>query len=328
MGKRKLVIILLLAALAAGAALTAWLLYAGKNDGRLTIYGNVDVRTVNLGFRVGGKLERLFVDEGDRVEPGQALGQLDKRPYENSLREAEADVMAKEAQLLKLEAGFRREEIEQARAVVAERRTALEYAEKLYRRQIDLLPSRAVSVNDVDNSRTSRDQAKAALEAAQAQLDLYVGGSRVEDIQAARADLMRARAVLAQAELNLADTELLAPSHGTVLTRAVEPGTMLAAAGSPVFSISLTRPVRVRAYVDERHLDRAVPGTAVLVRTDYRAEPYRGSIGFVSPTAEFTPKSVQTPELRTSLVYRLRIVVEDPDDGLRQGMPVTVIFPD
>ena len=327
MSKRKLFILIFVAVLAAACAIAAYLFYEKKSDGHLTIYGNVDIRTVNLGFRVGGKLEALFVDEGDAVKPGQLLGQLDKAPFEIALAQSRAAVAAQQAQFTKLQAGFRSEEIEQARAVAQERRTALDYAEKLYKRQVELLPSRAVSANDVDNSRTARDQARAALEAAQSQLDLYESGNRYEDIDAARASLMQAQAAQAQAELNLSDTELMTPSAGTVLTRAVEPGTMLAA-GSPVFSISLTRPVWVRAYVDGHNLYRAVPGTQLMIYGDYRSEPYKGSIGFVSPTAEFTPKSVQTPELRTDLVYRLRIIVENPDDRLRQGMPVTIVFPD
>lgn len=327
MDKRKRIVLAAILALAAVGGLAGYLLYEKKSNGRLTIYGNVDIRTVNLGFRVAGKLEALAVDEGDRVEAGQLLGRLDSRPYENALKQAQAAVMAQDAQYSKQSAGYRSEEVDQARATVEERRTALVYADKLYKRQVELLPSRAVSVDDVDNTRTARDRARAALEAAQAQYELVRSGNRNEDIEAARAALLQAEAARDQAALDLADTELAAPSSGTVLTRAVEPGTMLAA-GSPVFSISLTRPVWVRAYVDGANLARAVPGTKLQIYADHRAEPYRGSIGFVSPTAEFTPKSVQTPELRTDLVYRLRIIVEDPDDALRQGMPVTIVFSD
>ena len=109
-----------------------------------------------------------------------------------------------------------------------------------------------------------------------------------------------------------------------MLTRALEPGAVVQA-GATVLSISLEKPVWVRAYVHERELGEFPTGRRVLLTTDGKPEkPYHGKVGFVSPKAEFTPKSVETPELRTSLVYRLRIVVEDADDALRQGMPVTV----
>ncbi len=140
------------------------------------------------------------------------------------------------------------------------------------------------------------------------------------------AEVAQSEAALAQAQLNLQDATLLSPSAGTVLTRAVEPGTMLGAGGT-VFTLSLTRPVWVRAYVNETSLNQAVPGTELEIYTDGRpGKPYHGKIGFVSPTAEFTPKSVETPDLRTDLVYRLRVIVTDADDALRQGMPVTLRF--
>ena len=125
--------------------------------------------------------------------------------------------------------------------------------------------------------------------------------------------------------MKVQDTVLASPSEGVVLTRAQEPGAILQT-GTPVLTLSLKRPVWVRAYVDEPNLGRIHPGMKVQVFTDSRPEkPYSGQIGYISPRAEFTPKNVETAELRTSLVYRLRVVVEDADEGLRQGMPVTVL---
>ena len=111
------------------------------------------------------------------------------------------------------------------------------------------------------------------------------------------------------------------------MTRVREPGAMVSV-GSPVYTLSLTDKVYVRAYVAEPHLGRVSPGTGVQILTDAGGRSYSGQIGFVSPRAEFTPKSVETPALRTDLVYRLRIVVTDADSGLRQGMPVSVSFGD
>lgn len=158
----------------------------------------------------------------------------------------------------------------------------------------------------------------------QDKLSQYRTGNRPQDIAQAKASLEQAQAQLAQAELDLHDTTLVAPSDGTLMTRAVEPGSMLSA-GSTVLTLSLTRPVWVRAYIDEPNLGQMQPGRELLLYTDGRPDkPYHGKVGFVSPTAEFTPKTVETPDLRTDLVYRLRIIVTDADDALRQGMPVTV----
>lgn len=302
--------------------------YQSRQDNGLTLYGNVDIRTVNLSFRVGGRVESLAVDEGDAIKAGQVLGELDHKPYEIALMQAKAGVSVAQAQYDLMLAGYRNEEIAQAAAAVKQAQAAYDYAQNFYNRQQGLWKSRTISANDLENARSSRDQAQATLKSAQDKLRQYRSGNREQDIAQAKASLEQAQAQLAQAELNLQDSTLIAPSDGTLLTRAVEPGTVLNEGGT-VFTVSLTRPVWVRAYVDERNLDQAQPGRKVLLYTDGRPDkPYHGQIGFVSPTAEFTPKTVETPDLRTDLVYRLRIVVTDADDALRQGMPVTVQFGD
>jgi len=298
----------------------------GNSAQNLIIYGNVDIRTVSISPRVGGRLESLNVEEGDMVSAGQILGRLDRIPYEHSLAEAKANVAAQKAQLALLVEGFRSEEIAQVRSEVEERRVALQYAETNHARKQKLVRTNAVSVDEYDTARTARDQIRAALQASRDKLALFETGSRQQEIDAARARLMQAEAALEKAALNLDDTYLKSPSDGTILSRVMEPGSMLNA-GSTVLTLSLTKTVWVRAYVDEVNLARAVPGTKVRVYIDAKPDaPYMGSIGFVSPTAEFTPKTVQTPELRTSLVFRLHVIVQNPDDSLRQGMPVTIRF--
>lgn len=308
------------------AAYYGWRSYEQNRQSALTLYGNVDIRSVNLSFRVNGRLSELYVDEGDKIAAGQILGKLDDRPYQNALSEAKANAMAAAAQLSLLKAGFRDEQIAQARATVAEAKASYDFAESFFNRQQELWRTRTIAANQLDDARRARDQAQANLKAASDQLNLYLNGNRPQEIEAAEAGLLQAQALLAQAQLNLEDTALTSPSEGTILTRAVEPGTMLSAGGT-VLTLSLTHPVWVRAYVDQVNLAYAVPGREVAIYIDSRPDrPYHGVIGFVSPTAEFTPKSVETPVLRTDLVYRLRIIVKDADDALRQGMPVTIQF--
>jgi len=310
------------------AAVGGWLWYQSQQDRGLTLYGNVDIRTVNLSFRVGGRLTSLAVDEGDAISAGQVLGTLDKAPYENALMQANASVAVAQAQYDLMQAGYRDEEIAQTAAAVRQAKAAYDYAQNFYARQQGLWRSRTISANDLENARSSRDQAQATLKSAEDKLSQYRTGNRPQDIAQAKASLEQAQAQRAQAELDLHDTTLVAPSNGTLMTRAVEPGSMLSA-GSTVLTLSLTRPVWVRAYIDEPNLGQAKPGSELLLYTDGRPDrPYRGKVGFVSPTAEFTPKTVETPDLRTDLVYRLRIIVTDADDALRQGMPVTVQFND
>jgi len=313
---------------AAATARLAWDSVTGQpeENGRLKAYGNIDVRQVNLSFYVGGRLESLDVEEGDRVEPGQVLASLEKGYLEDDIRSAEATVAAKRAQLEKLEAGNRKEEIAQARAETERAQAAVVLAKATFERRRDLAKTSAVSRQSLDEAENALREAQASLKLARASQRLMEIGARDEDIAAAEADLGAAEAALATAHRRYADSDLVSPSAGTVLTRVQEPGAVLQA-NTTVLTLALTDPVWVRAYIPEPDLGRIHPGMTADVYTDTRPDhPYTGQVGFISPVAEFTPKTVETEELRVNLVYRLRVIVEHPDEGLRQGMPVTVVF--
>jgi len=292
----------------------------------LTLYGNVDIREVELSFRVSGRLRAMSFDEGDEVAAGQIVAELDDVPYREALAIEDANVMQAQANLDKLESGSRPQEVARARAAVREAEAAYDDTQREWKRQTGLLATGASSEKLRDSARARRDEAAAALASAREALALAEEGFRTEDIAAARADLAAATARREVSQTQLEDTKLAAPSNGTVLARVREPGSMLEP-GTPVYSLSLRNPIYVRAYVDEPHLGSLAPGTQVSITTDSSDRVYEGQIGFISPRAEFTPRSVETTELRTDLVYRLRIVVRNGDEGLRQGMPVTVRVP-
>ena len=294
----------------------------GNGNGALVLYGNVDIREVPLAFRVGGRLQAMNFEEGDAVREGDLLALLDDEPLRHNVAMAEADAEQAGARLKLLRHGSRPQEIRRARAGVEEAAAGLENAQHEFNRQQQLVSKQHGSQHLLDQARASRDQWTARLTAAREALALAEEGFRNEEITAAQAVLGAAAARRDRARLQLRDTRLYAPSGGVIMTRIVEPGAMLGA-GAPVYSLSLTERVYVRAYVDEPNLGLVVPGAGMQVHTD-GGRSYLGQVGFVSPRAEFTPKSVETPALRTDLVYRLRIVVTDADQHLRQGMPVTV----
>jgi HlyD family secretion protein len=313
------------AALLAAIAVGTWLfLSTGRRTSELVLYGNVDIREVTIGFRVAGRLAQLNADEGDAVRAGQELARLDLTPLQLELDEAQANAAALGRRLALLQSGNRPEDIAQSLAAVEERRALLKNAEDLLGRQERLRGTGAVAERVYDDALAARDAARARLEASEQALAEQRRGYRAQEIAEAQANHTRALAMAAESAQRLADAVLAAPADGVVLTRAVEPGAILAA-GAPVFTLSLRAPVWARVYVSEPDLGRFAPGRAVLLYTDSHPErPYHGRIGFVSPDAEFTPKNVETPELRTALVYRARVVVTDADDALRRGMPVTV----
>ena len=320
----KKAIIIPVVALALGAVGLAYYRNSVAKTQDATIYGNVDIREASLGFRVAGRVLSMQVDEGDLVKTGDVLATLDPEPLQNSLHATEGAVAALTARNALMHRGYRTEDIEQAKAKLQAARAALAEAEQHLVRQKILAPEGAASQRTLDTAQSVRDQAAAQVRSTEEEARLRTTGFRKEEIAESDAQLKQALAQLGTARLALKDAVLSAPSEGVILTRAIEKGTLVQV-GTPAFSLSLTNPVWIRAYVSESHLGQFGPGTKLLLQTDSRPEqPYHGLVGFVSPTAEFTPKSVETPDLRTSLVYRLRVVVQDPDAQLRQGMPVTL----
>jgi HlyD family secretion protein len=262
-------------------------------------------------------------EEGASVKAGDLLARLDDRSYDDEVHAAQAQVEQQSATLDKLKRGPRPAEIAQARAMLAERKANLSHAQQSYDRTQQLHTSGALAQASLDDARSSLDASEAAVLSATQSVRLLEEGSRSEDIAAGRASLNMSKARLEAAQTALADTKLLAPSDGMILSRVHETGAIVAPSDN-VYVLSLTRPIWVRAYVDEPHLGAVAPGMEVTVEADGNTAQHRGRVGFVSPVAEFTPKSVETPNLRTDLVYRLRITIDEPDAKLRQGMPVTV----
>lgn len=295
---------------------------AAHEQTHLQLYGNVDVRQVDLSFKIGGRLEAVNFEEGDAVKAGDIVASLEKADFEDQANLAQAAVQSRMAILEKLERGARSEEIAQARAELDARQAAFTFAEATLNRIEPLAAIGADTHQQHDQAQAEHDKAAAAVAAAREALELLVSGSREEDIKAARAALNADEATLSLAQRRLSDTDLAAPNDGVILTRVREPGAVVAA-GQPIYTLSLSSLVWVRTYVAEPDLGNIRPGMVAAVRTD-SGEQYDGQVGFISPTAEFTPKSVETKELRTSLVYRVRVIVDNPDGGLRQGMPVTV----
>lgn len=304
------------------AALALWWAFSRQKTQDFLLHGNVDIREVSLGFRVSGKVAEVLCDEGDVVKTGDVLARLDDDPFQRVVKQSVAQVESAKAKLDLLRAGYRPEEIAQAKALAREREVTAANAERLFKRQQELLDTKAVSVQDRDDAEARFREAEARQKSAREQLSLLEAGYRKEDIAQAQAELARAEAALKIAELQAEDTVLKAPTNGVILTRAQEPGAIIAT-GIPVVTLSLKQPIWIRAYVNEPQSVHT--GSKVEVYTDGRpGKPYAGVVGFISPRAEFTPKSVESSELRTSLVYRIRITVNNPDDDLRQGMPVTV----
>ncbi len=190
-----------------------------------------------------------------------------------------------------------------------------------------LLPNNLASADDVETAQAKADTALAQAEAVAHALALAIEGSRKEDIAIAEAQLKAQQASVEIAKQHLLDASLFSPSDGVIRNRILDPGDM-ATPQSVILTLALTDPVWVRAYIPETELGKVATGfNAEIMSDSFPDKRYQGWVGFISPTAEFTPKNVQTPELRTRLVYSIRVYACNPQDELRLGMPVTVTIP-
>jgi HlyD family secretion protein len=377
------ILLLVLGGVAAGVLKSGW--FNRGNDNRLAVSGNLELTQVDISFKVPGKLVELNVDEGSWVKKGMVIARIDREQVERQHNRDEAGVnsaesqlaqgqtsvqwqrqtlesdialrraelRAAQAQLDQLLAGSRPQEIQQARAAVADTKAQHDQAQADWERAQELFKNDDISKQQYDQYRTRLDSTAAALRQAEERLGLVVEGPRKEDIEAARAQVARAQAAIQASEANrlelkrreedlmarraevnraraqvaitqtqINDTVVIAPIDGVVLVKSAELGEVLAA-GTTVVTIGDIDHPWLRAYINETDLGRIQLGQPAKLTTDsFPGKTYPGHISFISSEAEFTPKQIQTREERVKLVYRIKIDVENQSHELKLNMPV------
>ncbi len=317
--KKKIAAVVMLTAVAC-SAFWAYSEYANRQT-ELKLYGSIDMRTVDLAFEESGRLESVLFEEGANVKAGEVVAKLDDTRYRIARDSAAAQVGVAQAQLDLLLAGSRVEEIDVAKAKLKATEAQLILSERTCKRYRDMGKAASALARDqacytAGVDRATRDEAKRTLE-------MLLAGTRVEEIEVARATLKQAQTTLADAQRALNNCSLYAPSDGVIRSRLKEPGDMVSAS-APIYEVALMNPLWARVYIDEVNLGRIAMGQKVSVTADsFPDKTFEATVGFISTVAEFTPKTVQTEALRTNLVYEVRLTVSDPEGQLRLGMPVS-----
>ncbi len=286
-------------------------LVAGCSSGDKNIVeasGTIEGTDVNIGTEVAGKVKTVRVNEGSRVVHGDTLLTVDDAEYQIQLRQAVSNLESFEATYRLALAGSRREDVIQAEA-------AYKNAEGDYKRMKDLLASQTITQKQYDD-------VYARFVAAEQTYEKLKRGLRPEEIDNARNRRDYAAAQVDLLRKKVRDCSVLAPSGGTVTLRAIEPGELVTL-GSNVLRITRLDPVNLMIYVNERDLGRIHLGQDAKVSIDAfgQGRTFDGSVIYISPTAEFTPKNVQTKEERTKLVFGVKIEVKNPDGALKPGLP-------
>lgn len=316
--------IFLLILIVAGAAGVLYFIVNGhrrENDQVIKVSGNIEATEVDVGFKLSGRVVSLLVQEGDRVESGQVLARLDDEDLRNRLEVARATLMSTQARLAKLLAGSRPQEIREAEAAVQQAEYDLQNKQINYDRIKLLYERRVIAKEAYDNAETAFKVAQAALQRASENYRLVKEGPRKEDIDDARAQVEQARASLKLAETQFGYTVLYSPISGVVLVKSGEVGEVVNP-GTPILTLVDIQHVWLKAYLPESDLGRVKWGQEAIVTTDlHPPKDYKGRISFISSQAEFTPKNIQTEKERVTLVYRIKVDLENPDRELKPGMP-------
>ncbi len=314
-------LILLAAAIAAGVYFYPRLTRKAEPANQIVLSGNIEAHESLVSFKVQGRIVDLPVEEGESVERGALLARLDDADYLQKVRIDEATVRVRESNLALMLAGTREQEVKASQQTMLDAQADLEEKKIDYERAQRLFSKDEVSAQDRDLAETALKRAEATFEGAQQRYNEAVEGNRKEDIAIARANLREAHANRGLSRVNLDYTTLRAPSDGVITVREAELGEVVLP-GTPVVTLADLDHIWLRAYIAETDLGRIRWGQEAIIATDtYPGKQYHGRISFISSSAEFTPKSVQTYKERVTLVYRIKIDIDNPSHELKPGMP-------
>jgi HlyD family secretion protein len=319
--KRVIPVVILLALVAAGFYFYPRWKTKPAPSNEITLSGNIEAHESMVSFKVQGRIVQLPIEEGQRVEEGALIARLEDADFRQRVAIDEAAVKVRESNLALTMAGTREQEIEASRQAVVDAEAELAQKKLDSDRAQQLFAKDEISAQDRDLAATALKRSTASLETAKQRYNQALEGARKEDIEIARANLAQAHANLGLSRIDASYTVLRAPSNGVVTVRQAELGEVVVP-GTPVVTLADLDHIWLRAYIAETDLGRIRWGQDATITTDtYPGKQYHGRISFISADAEFTPKSVQTYKERVTLVYRIKIDVENPNHELKPGMP-------
>jgi HlyD family secretion protein len=284
-----------------------------RNSSPPLVSGTIETDEVRVASRYGGRVEKIFAQEGDSLTPGQAVAELGAAELHGRREQAAA-------QLAELEAGPRKEEIDAARHQWEALAAELELARTNARRAEELFAQKTISTTERDEAVTAARSLEKSEAATKSRYDLLQAGTRPEQIA-------QARAQLSQIDAQLAEMKIISPSNSILEVLSVKVGDVLGP-NQQVATLLLTEHIWVRVYVPEPWLGQIKLGNSVKVRVDsFPGKDFSGTVEQIARTAEFTPRNVQTVGERIKQVFGIKVRLDNSSDELRAGMSADVVFP-
>ena len=311
------------------------LVYFGQKNNRekgLFYSGTIETTQANLSFQIPGRVIKVNVQEGQPVTKDQIIAELDRAEFESRYEQAKAnlDRAQKTKQQLETVLDISKKtlpsEVDRATANVKSVKDTLKDAEKNYRRFEDLFSKGVITEKERDTMKLTYEVAKSRLVESESMLKLAKGNlARIDavkqDVEVASAQINSINASLNQASIQLAYTQLKSPMDGIITSRNIESGETVNS-GREVITISDLSRVDLKIFVDETEIGKVRPGQKVDVKVDtFPGKTYTGSVSFISPEGEFTPKIIQTKKERVKLVYLVKVSIANPNLELKSGMP-------
>ena len=322
--RKQAVLLIVVAGLVAAAGYAVWK-SRGQGD-EFVVSGVIEADDIHVGSKVGGRVMKVVAREGQSVKAGDVLVLLEPDEPKASLSESQASLRQAEARLTELQAGYRREEIDQAKADWLAAKAQHGNAEKLRQRMKDLVERQLIAPQEYDDARTKAEETEQRTMSARERYDLLLAGTRQEEIAQARAGVEAARARVRLLKTQLDETVVRSPVNAVVEVLDLEPGDMVGA-GKPVATLLRTTSLWVRAYLPEKRLGHVQPGLTVRIRVDsFPRKDFSGTVRRIHRQAEFTPRNVQTTEERVLQVFQTEVIIDDPEKILRPGMNADVFI--
>jgi HlyD family secretion protein len=299
---------------------------ANKEDNSISASGTIETTEVNIVAKSPGQLLSLRVDEGTIVHAGDTIGVTDTTNYVLNYDQALAASGQTEAQLLLQEHGSRSEDIEQGAEQIKQAQANYQNAKEDAQRLKDLLGGGAATQKQYDDAATKSESAQATFNAANEAYQKLKSGARAEDIAAAKARFEQTKAQANQILQSIHDCTVISPVDGTVTHKVLNQGEM-AGMNATIVTVSVLDPVKLTIYITDKDLGKVKIGQKAEVKIDtYKDKTFSGTVIYISPQAEFTPKNVQTTEDREKLVFAVKIEVANKDGALKPGMPADAVL--
>ncbi|MCX7945243.1 MAG: efflux RND transporter periplasmic adaptor subunit [Deltaproteobacteria bacterium] len=296
-----------------------------ENPDVISASGILDSTQIRISSKLGGKILKMYADEGRKIKKGDILFETDCEELRLQLLQAETNLMIAKNQYSLVIKGARREDIEQVKYSIDILETNLLIAKNDFERAKRLFEANAISQKTLEEAELKVKVIEKQIEASKQNYQKVKNISRAEEIEAARLRIESSNIAIDILKERMSDCTVTSPVDGTITKKIFNEGELIAP-GSPVYLITDTSKIFLKIYLPEKEIFRIKIGDKAIIKTDADIGEFQGVVTYISDEAEFTPKTIQTKDERTKLVFMVKIEIDNVDGRLKSGLPADAYF--